>query len=87
MNCLQKGIRDPRCLAIVGAVVVWFVLFPSDLETFLTPVRSLISLASELLWLTASISPWAYLLAAVVVICWTWRTRGGSSTSRADGSL
>lgn len=86
MNCLQKGVRDPRVLAIAGAVIVWFVLFPSDLGTVLTPVRSLISLTSELLWLTASISPWAYLLAAVVVICWTWRAKG-SSTTRADGSL
>lgn len=75
MNCLSKLFRDPRVLAIAGSVVVWFLVFPSDLEAVLVPVRSLISLVSEILWLTTSISEWAYMLAAVMIVCWTWRGR------------
>lgn len=67
-----------RCLnaqvaIIVASVVIWFVSFPDDLAAITTPLRLLLSLASEILALTNSVSPYAYGLASVAVICLYWR--------------
>jgi hypothetical protein len=52
-------------------VLVYFVLYPQDLSALLAPVESLSAIATRLLGITTSISPWLYVFASVGVIAWT----------------
>ena len=53
-----------RCWIIAGLVLVWFLVFPEDMESLVAPFRTLLSL-------TTAISPWLYVLASVALACWT----------------
>ena len=54
-------------LALGGGLVVYFILFPGDLEAVVEPTRTLLKLAGEVLALTQHVSPWAYGLGAAGV--------------------
>lgn len=84
MNNLKRCDLNSQTLVIAAGVVIWFVSFPDDLEAVVTPLRQLLALASEVLDLTNSISPYAYGLAAVALICLYWRT---DRTIHAEKSL
>lgn len=56
--------RSPRCWILSGAALIYFILFPEDLERLLAPVRVVLKL-------TEAISPWAYALIAVAIVCLT----------------
>jgi hypothetical protein len=68
MNRLCGSFCSPRCWIITAVVLVYFVMFPEDLERVLAPVRVVLSL-------TRSVSPWAYGLLAVIAICLTFGRR------------
>ena len=75
MKRLSNWLTDPRWCALLGAVVVWWIVFPEDIEAVLGPIRDLLELGKDVLQLTNSISPWAYLLIAVALVCWTYQNR------------
>ena len=62
---------SPHVLLWSGLVLVYFVFYPQDLSALFAPVESLSSMASVLLGMTTSISPWLYLFASVCVLAWT----------------
>lgn len=54
---------DPNCLVAASTVFVYFIIFPEDLTTLLSPVTTLLKL-------TNAASPWLYGLVAVGAIMW-----------------
>jgi|SaaInlStandDraft_1057018.scaffolds.fasta_scaffold13415_5 hypothetical protein len=61
---------NPRCVVLLVAVVIWFILFPLDLEAVLSPLKQI----------SHSLSLGAYILISVAVICWTWKSTRTSSS-------
>lgn len=62
---------SPQVLLWSGLVLVYFVLYPRDLSALFAPVESLSGVASVLLQVTTSVSPWLYGFASVCVVAWT----------------
>jgi len=56
-----------RCWIVTVAALVYFVMFPDDGEALLAPLRSVLTLSSDL-------SLGLYILAAVALVCWTARS-------------
>ena len=54
---------DPNRLAAAASVLVYFLIFPDDLTTLLSPVTTLLKL-------TNVVSPWLYALMGVGAILW-----------------
>ena len=54
---------DPNRLTAAAVVVVYFLIFPDDLTTLLSPVTTLLKL-------TNVVSPWLYALMGVGAILW-----------------
>ncbi len=54
---------DPNRLTAASAVLVYFLIFPDDLATLLSPVTTLLKL-------TNVVSPWLYALMGVGAILW-----------------
>ena len=75
MKRLSNVLADPRWGALLGAAVIWWIVFPEDFGAVLGPLRELLELGSEVLQLTNSVSPYAYLLVAVGLVCWTYQNR------------
>lgn len=61
----------PQTLLRTGLVLVYLVLYPHDLTTVLAPVESLFAVATRLMGITTSISPWLYVFASIGVVSWT----------------
>ena len=61
-------------------VVVYFVVFPTDLQTLIEPLSVAVTFIGAILTLSESVSPWLYMLLAVVVLSQTatriWGHRG-----------
>lgn len=81
-----KHCISPQMAVIAAGIVIWFVSFPDDLEAVMTPIRTLLALASETLQLTNSISPFAYGLASVALVCVSWRTDRASQSTKSSQS-
>ncbi len=56
-------IESRRELVVLGVVLAYFVIFPDDLTAVLAPAR-------EVLGLTNTLSPWAYIVVAAGIIAW-----------------
>ena len=52
-----------RWIILVGVVLAYFIVFPSDVSAVVVPIK-------EVLSLTNAISPWLYLVLASGVIAW-----------------
>ena len=70
-----------RPIVILAALVfVYFVVFPADLQTLVEPLSVAVTLIGAILVLSESVSPWLYMLLAVVVLSQTatriWGHRG-----------
>ena len=61
-------------------VVVYFVAFPADLEALIGPLSTTVTFIGAILVLSGAVSPWLYMLLAVVVLSKTatriWGDRG-----------
>jgi hypothetical protein len=56
--------RLTRPAVIAAAVAAYFVAFPDDLPSFLTPVE-------RILGLTTAVSPWLYVVLGGALVAWT----------------
>ena len=61
-------------------VFVYFVVFPADLQTLIEPLSVVVTFVNAILVLSNSVSPWLYMLLAVVILS---RTVTGIWGSRA----
>jgi hypothetical protein len=57
-----------QCIILTAAVFTWFVIYPEDFDALLAPLRTVLSVSQ-------AISPWLYGLAAVGLVCWSFRRR------------
>ena len=66
INCKQLCCGR-RCWILTAAAVVYFIMFPADLETLLVPLRTVLALSNDVAF-------GLYGLAAVGLACCTART-------------
>lgn len=68
-----------RCWILTAAAVVYFTMFPADLEALLLPLQTVFDLSN-------AVSPWLYGLAAVGFLCCTARTiwSGRDQTAKSE---
>ena len=66
---------DPNRFVAASAVLVYFVIFPDDLTTLLSPVATLLKL-------TNAASPWLYGLVALGAIMWFVERNWGRNRER-----
>ena len=60
-----------RWLIVLAAVLVYFVFYPEDLTVLLGPLEPLAKITAIVLSVSQAVSPWLYILLAVLAICWT----------------
>ena len=67
-------------VVFAALVFVYFVAFPADLQTLFEPLSAVVTFVSSILVLSEAVSPWLYVLLAVVVLSRTatriWVRRG-----------
>ena len=67
----KSSSRFTRPRLVLGAALLsYFLIYPEDLQTLLTPVYPLLETVEEALNLTRAVSPWFYGLAASAILAW-----------------
>ena len=71
---MRSKTRYVTCVLGIFAFA-YFVIYPSDIETLIAPLATLVSAVTgpgaELLGLSKSVSPWLYATAIAGILAWT----------------